>query len=246
MIRWRMLAALIAFAPVIGALSAQDEPKSREGQSTDQRMPEFQPGKEHQALKQFDGDWDFKAKCNAPGMEPMEGQGTESCRLTMGGFWLECEDKGMMKNKDWSGKGFIGWDPAQKKYTGVWVDSMAPFMGRFVGEADSSGKVFTYRFMGMEEHKAASAKDAESGRKDTGKDYGKEKDFGKEKDKDFGRDTRKESTKDMGKMMKCPDKMVHEIKDQDHRTLRFYGKDDSGKETLWTEITYTRKPAMVK
>jgi len=40
--------------------------------------------------------------------------------------------------------------------------------------------------------------------------------------------------------------MVHEIKDQDHRTLRFYGKDDSGKESLWTEITYTRKPAMVK
>src|ERR1043165_7119993 len=120
MSRWKLLAAVVAFAPMIGALRAQDEPKVQNKTTADgqQRMPEFQPGKEHQLLKQFDGDWEFKAKCQMPGMEPMEGQGTESCRLTLGGFWLECDDKGMMKNKDWSGKGFIGWDPARKKYMG--------------------------------------------------------------------------------------------------------------------------------
>ena len=40
--------------------------------------------------------------------------------------------------------------------------------------------------------------------------------------------------------------MVFEWKDQDHRTLRFYTKDESGKEVMMSEITYTRKPAMVK
>jgi hypothetical protein len=41
-------------------------------------------------------------------------------------------------------------------------------------------------------------------------------------------------------------KMVWEVKDQDHRTMKFYGKDDTGKEVLLSECTYTRKPAMVK
>lgn len=255
MSRWIAGAAIVAMVAAIGA-GAQEERKDQD-KSTTERMPTFQPGKEHQLLKQFDGDWEFKAKCQMPGMEPMEGQGTESSRLTLGGFWLETEDKGMMKNKDWNGKGFMGWDPARKKYMGVWVDSNAPFMAHFEGDADSSGKVFTFRFSMMDEKRhgmAPSSKDAESGRKDTGKDYDKDlgkdpgKDLGKEPGKDFGKEpgTDLGRTKDMGKGMKCPERMVHEIKDQDHRTLKFYGKDDSGKESLWTEITYTRKPAMIK
>ena len=84
-----------------------------------------------------------------------------------------------------------------------------------------------------------SAKGKDSG-KEHGKDYGK--DQGKETGKEYGKEQGKETGQEMGKDagMKCPDKMVHEIKDQDHRTLRFYGKDDSGKETMWTEITFTR------
>jgi hypothetical protein len=235
MCRWKALAVAALLVPMFGALRAQDEPKTQEkGKSTDQRMPTFEPGKEHQLLKQFDGDWEFKAKCNMPGMEPSEGSGTETARLGYGGFWLTCEEKGMMKDKDFAGQGCIGFNPYAKKYTGVWIDNHSPFMGKFVGDADSSGKVFTFKFMMTEEQQKTwkSAKEAESetGKKATGKEYGKEKETGKE----------------MGKEMKCPDKMVHEIKDQDHRTLRFYGKDDSGKEQLWTEITYTRKPAMIK
>ncbi len=265
MSRWKALVVAVLLVPMIGALRAQDEPKTQDkGKSTDQRMPTFEPTKEHQLLKQFDGDWEFTAKCNAPGMEPMEGKGTESCRLTLGGFWLTCEDKGMMKDKDWNGQGFIGFNPQMKKFVGVWVDSQSPFMGKFAGEADSSGKVFTFKFMMSEEMKTwKSSKEAESdqGRRgrDTGKEFGKDqsKDYGKDQGKDLGKegkeygkdqgkDTGKETGKEMDKGMKMPDKMVHEFKDQDHRTLRFYGKDDSGKETMWTEITYTRKPAMIK
>jgi len=237
MCRWKALAVAVLLVPMIGALRAQDEGKYRDsGQSTDQRMQTFEPTKEHQLLKQFDGDWEFTAKCNNPGMEPMEGKGTETCRMTLGGFWLTCEDKGMMKDKDWNGQGFIGYNPQFKKFTGVWVDSQSPFMGKFAGEADTSGKVFTFKFMMSEEMKTwKSSKEAEdSGRhaKDTGKEFGKEQG--------------KETGKEMGKGMRMPEKMVHEFKDQDHRTLRFYGKDDSGKETMWTEITYTRKPSMIK
>ena len=224
---WKLVAALLCL-PMVAGLMAQEERERKQQPGKDEKgMPTFTPSKEHQVLKKFDGDWEFKAKCNAPGMEPMEGTGTETARVTFGGFWLSCEEKGMMKNKDFSGQGFMGWDPQKKKYCGVWVDSMSPFLSRYEGEADSSGKVFTFKFMGTEDHKSGkSAKDAES------KEYGKE--LGK-----TGKETGKEG-------MKCPDRMVQEIKDQDHRTLKFYGKDDSGKESLWTEITYTRKPAMIK
>jgi hypothetical protein len=241
MSRWKALAVAVLLVPMIGALRAQDEPKYKDsGKSTDQRMPTFEPTKEHQLLKQFDGDWEYTAKCSMPGMEPMEGKGTETARLSFGGFWLTCEEKGMMKDKEFTGQGFIGYNPHFKKFTGVWIDNHSPFMGKFVGEADSSGKVFTFKFMMTEEQQRTwkAAKEAEeSGKKAAGKEYGK--DTGKEKE------TGKEMGKEMGGM-KCPDKMVHEIKDQDHRTLKFYGKDDSGKEQLWTEITFTRKPAMIK
>src|SRR2546421_8137005 len=189
--RWKALAAAMFLVPMIGALRAQetpDQPKA-DGTQTDQRMPSFQPGKEHQWLKQFDGEWEFTAKCSMPGMEPQEGKGTESCRFAFGGFWLAIEDKGMMKNKDWSGQGLIGWDPQKKKFCGVWVDSNSPFMGKFDGDVDSSGKVFTFRFKMAEDQKyGKSAKEAESDtgrtdRKDTGKDY--DKDFGKEPGKDL-------------------------------------------------------------
>jgi hypothetical protein len=220
--RWKTLAVAVLLVPMIGALRAQDEPK---GKSTDQRMPTYEPTKEHHLLKQFDGEWEFTAKCNMPGMEPSEGKGTETSHLGLGGFWLCSEEKGMMKDKEFNGQGFMGWNPTHKKFVGVWIDNQSPFIGKYVGEADSSGKVFTFKFMMSDE-----ARTGKGAKEATGKEYGKEK----------------ETAKEMGKEMKCPDKMVHEIKDQDHRTLRFYGKDDSGKEQLWTEITYTRKPAMIK
>jgi hypothetical protein len=237
--RWKTLAVAVLLVPMIASLRAQDEPKYKDsGKSTDQRMPTFEPTKEHQLLKQFDGDWEYTAKCSMPGMEPSEGKGTETSRLTLGGFWLCSEEKGTMKDKEFNGQGFIGYNPHMKKYTGVWIDNQTPFMGKFSGEADSSGKVFTFKFMMTEEMQKA-WKESEAGKKAAAK----EKDSGKEYGKDTGKE--KETGKEMGHM-KMPEKMVHEIKDQDHRTLKFYGKDDSGKEQVWTEITYTRKPAMIK
>jgi hypothetical protein len=166
----------------------------------DKKMPSFQPTKEHQALKQFDGEWEFTSKCTMPGQEAMEGKGTESVRMTYGGFWADIESKGVMAGKDWSGRGLVGWDPLKKKYCGVWVDSMTPYLYKFLGESDATGKTWTFKTHGVDPK------------------------------------TNKEST----------EKMVWEFKDQDHRTMKFYTKDESGKEIMVSECTYTRKPAMVK
>jgi hypothetical protein len=180
---------------------AQDEKRQLPGKDEKkQGMPTFTPAKEHQLLKQFDGDWEFTSKCSMPGQEPMEGKGTETVRMTYGGFWCDVEDKGVMAGKDWSGRGLIGWDPQKKKYCGVWVDSMTPYLCKFEGEADAGGKMFTFKTKGFD---PMTNKEAEH-------------------------------------------RMVWEFKDQDHRTMKFFGKDDTGKEVLFSEVTYTRKPAMVK
>lgn len=192
-----MLAAALLALP--GALLSQESDRKKDPQGKGQ-MPEFKPGKEHQALKQFDGEWEYKSKCMIPGQETKEGQGVETCKVGLGGFWLEVEDKGTMMGKEFSGRGLIGYDPHKKKYCGVWADSWMPHLGRFEGDADSTGKVFTFKMMG---------EDRKTG-------------------------------------MPMTDRLVFELKDQDHRTLRFYGKDESGKEMMMSEITYTRKPAMIK
>jgi hypothetical protein len=165
----------------------------------DQKVP-FEPTKEHQLLKQFDGEWDYKASCTMPGKQAMEGTGVETVRYGFGGYWLTIEDRGSMMNKEFTGTGLVGYDPLTRKYVAVWADSMTPFLGRAEGTAESDGKRFTFTF-----------------------------------------------AKEMKKSdMPSPERMVFEFKDPDHRTLRFYGKDDSGKESLWSTMTFTRKAGGVK
>src|SRR5438045_3807257 len=126
--KWMSVSAAILCLPAFLAWRAQDEKKTA-----------WEPGKEHQLLKQFDGDWEFKSRCTMPGQEVQEGQGTETSRFTHGGFWLECETKGTMakggmKGKDFTGEGYTGYDPEKKKFVGVWIDNQSPFLGRFEGD----------------------------------------------------------------------------------------------------------------
>lgn len=200
MIPGKLIAAALLCVPLV--VAAQDERKQGDRDSKKQsgQMPTFTPGKEHQLLKQFDGEWEFTSKCTFPGQETMEGKGTESVRMTYGGFWADVESKGVMGGKEWSGRGLMGFDPQKKKYCGAWVDSMSPYLYTFEGEADASGKTFTFRTKGVDPK------------------------------------TGKESS----------ERMEWEFKDQDHRTMKFFGKDESGKEVQISEVLYSRKPAMVK
>ena len=198
---WKMIAAALLVLPVAAGLAAQEEREKKQQPGKEEKgMPSFTPSKEHQMLKKFDGDWEFTSKCFMPGMDEMEGKGTETCRMTHGGFWSDVEAKGMMASKEWSGRGFVGWDPQKKKYVGVWIDSMTPYVYKFEGDADGQGKTWTFKTQGV--------------------------------DPKTGKET--------------SERMTWEFKDPDHRTMKFFGKDESGKEIQVSEMTYTRKPAMSK
>jgi hypothetical protein len=111
-----------------------------------QDAPEFpKPLKEHQILKQFEGDWD--ATCRITGKadkESLQSQGREAARVSYGGFWLVTEFKGEAHQKTFDGRGTIGYDPVKQKYVLTWIDSLNPRMMTAEGSADKDGKVLTF------------------------------------------------------------------------------------------------------
>src|SRR5262245_16477632 len=110
-----------------------------------EKAKEMKPQKEHEALKQFEGRWDVKCKWMMPGHETQENTGTETSKLTYGGFWLMCDFKGEFDKKPFEGHSMTGYDPQLKKYVTVWIGSHNPGLMTMEGEADSSGQKFTFK-----------------------------------------------------------------------------------------------------
>lgn len=114
------LAASLVFAP---ALLAQELPK---------------PGPEHARLKELEGNWDAVMK-----MGPMETKATAVYKMDLGGFWLVSDFQGEFAGQKFTGKGLDSYDPAAKKYVGVWFDSMSTRPMVSEGTASPDGKVVT-------------------------------------------------------------------------------------------------------
>ena len=113
--------------------------------SAQEKSKELKPQKEHDALKQFEGRWDVKCKWMLPGHEPQENTGMELSRVSYGGFWLVCDFRGELDKKPMEGHSLVGYDPQTKKYVTFCFGNRAPTPMSFEGEADSSGKKWTFK-----------------------------------------------------------------------------------------------------
>lgn len=102
------------------------------------------PGKEHELLKQFEGEWDCTAKfMMEPGKDPAVWKSKESGRIIAGGLFLVFDVEGDMLGQKFTGHGTMGYDVHKKKFTGTWIDSMATGVYLVEATADEKGKVFT-------------------------------------------------------------------------------------------------------
>src|SRR5689334_11143854 len=112
------LAAVLALATA-GLVWAAQEKGGQED-----HMPK--PSKEHEMLKETEGDWDYVMKYKlGPDQPEMESKGTEKCAM-VGGFWSVFDIKTPdMMGMPWHGHGFIGYDPEKKKYVGSFINSMS-------------------------------------------------------------------------------------------------------------------------
>jgi hypothetical protein len=133
----KLFAAWMATAGLMWAAEAQEH----------KELPK--PGKEHMLLRQqFEGEWDAIAR-HEQGGKKEESKGTESVKSAFDGFWLVIDFKGEHQGKPYFGHGTLGYDPMKKKYLLTWIDNMAPFAMWSEGDADASGKTFTFTSEGF-------------------------------------------------------------------------------------------------
>ena len=105
------------------------------------QTPDFpKPTKEHQWLKQFQGEWETHAQMIAHGETPaMECESSMKFH-SLGDFWVTLETTGQMGGVKVHSIQTLGYDPEKKKYIGTWVDSATPYMFHYEGYVEKSGK----------------------------------------------------------------------------------------------------------
>jgi hypothetical protein len=105
--------------------------------------PAPKPGPEHDALKEMQGRWTGKMK-----MQGMESDCSVNYRMGLGGLWLMGDFQAKMGDQPFSGRSMDTYDPASKKYTGVWFDSMSTKPMTIEGTYDAGTKTMTCFGMG--------------------------------------------------------------------------------------------------
>jgi hypothetical protein len=101
------------------------------------------PGKEHEALKQFEGEWSFVGKFFMdPAQPPMEMNGTASSKMSLGGFTILSDVKSTFAGAQFEGRWTMTYSTFKKKYQASWIDSMMPHIFTSEGDADAALKVF--------------------------------------------------------------------------------------------------------
>src|SRR5438128_8815468 len=119
--RWFCAVALATLTSP--AARAQDAPK---------------PGPEHEVLKKHVGTWDLTM--NFGGMQT---KGTVTYRMDLGGLWLASSLESELFGAKFEGRGMDTYDPAKKKYVGVWMDSMGSSPMILEGTFDKEKKTMT-------------------------------------------------------------------------------------------------------
>jgi Protein of unknown function (DUF1579) len=104
----------------------------------------IKPSEQHKLLKKDVGTWDATVKVwPMAGAEPIESKGVEKNRLLKGGLWLVSRFEGEVIGMPFIGMGTFGYDPAEKKYVGTWVDTMTPHMMTMKSDYDEETKTMT-------------------------------------------------------------------------------------------------------
>jgi len=117
--------------------------------SVQQEMPK--PGKEHEALKVFEGDWTFQGRFFMdPAQPPMEMNGTETSKMILGGWYLNSEVKSTFAGAPFEGRWTMTYTLFKKKYQATWIDSMMPHVFVSEGDVDATGKIYTFHGEGFD------------------------------------------------------------------------------------------------
>jgi len=96
------------------------------------------PGPQHDMLKAWQGTWDTSIKTGGE-----SSKGTSVCKIGLNGLWLFESFKGEVAGMPYEGRGATSYDPAKKKFVGVWMDSMSASVMLSAGTYDKATKTMT-------------------------------------------------------------------------------------------------------
>lgn len=102
------------------------------------------PGPEHEVLKAFEGTW--KAAVSfwmQPGAAPMHAEGTMVNEWILGGRFLQQRYTSNFMGSPFAGQGLFGYNGVDRRYEGLWVDTMSTAMMLETGRYDASMRTFT-------------------------------------------------------------------------------------------------------
>jgi hypothetical protein len=146
----RAVAFGIVFGCAIG-LAAQEKAKKTAGPPDEKAMMEAMqkaatPGDAHKKLEPLVGTFDTSVRMwMDPSKPPEDSAGTTVNSWVLGNRYVEQKYEGTFMGEPFSGIGFTGYDNVQKKYVGVWMDTLSTGMMESTGTADPSGKSFTMK-----------------------------------------------------------------------------------------------------
>jgi len=150
--RMKHLVLLVALLTALALAAAFAFPRASAGRQTsdqdkkmmEQMMKYGTPGKNHELLKNYVGDWDVEIKMwPNPAAEPMISKGTYKNQLIFDGRYLKGQFEGLMGGMKSMGLEVIGFDLFKNKYTTFWIDSWSTSFVWTSGTLDASGKVLS-------------------------------------------------------------------------------------------------------
>jgi hypothetical protein len=146
----QLLLGVLLLIPLTVLAADKADPKKKGDAPTKEQVMEAwmkyaTPGPEHKRLDDLAGTFTCTVKSwMEPGQPPVESTATSESKWILGGRYLVQDVTGTFAGMPFYGHGLNGYDNAQKKYIGVWVDSFGTGVSQSVGTADASGKVITY------------------------------------------------------------------------------------------------------
>jgi len=147
--RFMLLAVLIVGVNilVIQALPsfiADQETAAQEKKMMEQMMKYGTPGKGHEFLKRYVGDWDVDISTwQKPGAPAQMSKGTMKNRLIFDGLFVKCDFEGTMGGTPVTGFEIIGYDLFKKMYTTLWIGTGSTGFLTTTGTLDKAGNVLT-------------------------------------------------------------------------------------------------------
>jgi hypothetical protein len=139
-VKLSLAAALLLVCPLV---LGQDNQQPAADPAMEAMIKAGTPGAPHKALEPFVGSWTIKSTFwPAPGVPPVQSEGSAESKWVMGGRYVEERFKGDVFGMPFEGLGYTGYDNVKKQYWSTWMDSMSTSMMLSTGTNDGKAWAF--------------------------------------------------------------------------------------------------------